>query len=337
MVRAHQMKNKLRGVFAANVFKAGLGKDKLPESFKKPPTIECCREQAGSRGSKQLVLKWWRGDAESWVVQWTCTSWKAPLEIICGEPVCRMSANAHPEMRARVAVRNHDGRIGVFCNWKKPDYDWGHGEGAKQAAYRPAGSTGAPPAVAAHVLGGQVVRASGGGARPSTAPSSTSVGATRYYSGGASAWLSKRDAERSRPTVVREGWTAGGGAGDDYIPKPIDAGGYLRAPQVTSCALEDGRMVLRWAPDTDLDRQVWTSEWTTPAWHTPITKVHVHDNYSAIKLEQSSFGHATDQVRARVAAKQDGYIGAWSDWFNVEVPRPATDDRPRTAAAAAMR
>ena len=109
-----------------------------------------------------------------------------------------------------------------------------------------------------------------------------------------------------------------------FPPKPIDAGGYLRAPQVTSCALEDGRMVLRWAPDTDLDRQVWTSEWTTPAWHTPITKVHVHDNYSAIKLEQSSFGHATDQVRARVAAKQDGYIGAWSDWFNVEVPRPAT-------------
>ena len=325
MVRAHQMKNKLRGVFAANVFKAGLGKDKLPESFKKPPTIECCREQAGSRGSKQLVLKWWRGDAESWVVQWTCTSWKAPLEIICGEPVCRMSANAHPEMRARVAVRNHDGRIGVFSNWKKPDYDWGHGEGAKQAAYRPAGSTGAPPAVAAHVLGGQVVRASGGGARPSTAPSSTSVGATRYYSGGASAWLSKRDAERSRPTVVREGWTAGGGAGDDYIPKPIDAGGYLRAPQVTSCALEDGRMVLRWAPDTDLDRQVWTSEWTTPAWHTPITKVHVHDNYSAIKLEQSSFGHATDQVRARVAAKQDGYIGAWSDWFNVATDAAARD------------
>ena len=43
-----------------------------------------------------------------------------------------------------------------------------------------------------------------------------------------------------------------------------------------------------------------------------------HDNYSAIKLEQSSFMHATDQVRARVAAKRDGYIGAWSDWFNVE-------------------
>ena len=191
MVRAHQMKNKLRGVFAANVFKAGLGKDKLPESFKKPPTIECCREQAGSRGSKQLVLKWWRGDAESWVVQWTCTSWKAPLEIRCDEPICRMSANPTP--RCARAWRCATTTAASACSQLE--------EARLRLGPRRGRQAGGVTARRKHrrAAGGGGARARrAGGARerrrrrPSTAPSSTSVGATRYYSGGASAWLETR-------------------------------------------------------------------------------------------------------------------------------------------------
>ena len=44
----------------------------------------------------------------------------------------------------------------------------------------------------------------------------------------------------------------------------------------------------------------------------------IEANESDSKLESASFAHNIDQIRARVAAKQDGFIGQWSEWMHVK-------------------